>query len=88
MNVYYSGKQSEGAQNMSQTYVSVQPQQNGKVLIEAQNKKEVISVLCKNNHLIIRLMYIQFKLWLWNVRNSFVDTMLMNGNLSRIKQDE
>jgi hypothetical protein len=73
---------------MGQTFVSVQPQPNGKVLIEAQNKKEVISVLCKNDHVIARLMFIQFKLWLWNLRNSVVDAFMMNGNLSRIKQED
>ena len=73
---------------MSQTYVSVQPQPNGNVLIEAQNNKEVISVVCKNDHVIFRLMMIQFKLWLWNLRNSFVDTFMMHGNLSRIKQED
>ena len=73
---------------MSQTYVSVQPQQNGMVLIEAQNNKEVISLVCKNNHIIIRLMNMQFKLWLWNVRNSIIDLFAMPGSVSRIKQEK
>lgn len=73
---------------MSQTYVSVQPLPNGRVLIEAQNKKEMISVNCKNDHLIVRLMYLQFKLWLWNLRNSIVDSFAANVKLSRIKQED
>ncbi len=73
---------------MSQTYVSVQPLPNGKALIEAQNNKEMISVICKNDQVIARLMFIQFKLWLWNLRNSFVDSIIGNGHLSRIKQED
>jgi hypothetical protein len=73
---------------MSQTFVSVQPRPDGKVLIEAQNKKEVISVICNNDHVIMRLMLMQFKLWLWNIRNSVIDAVAPRGSLSRAKEEK
>jgi|GEM_PF-1858571 hypothetical protein len=73
---------------MSQTFVSVQPYKKGLALIEAQNEKEVITIVCKTKYLILRLMIIQFKLWLKAHKNSAADYLFSIDSLNKIKQSD
>lgn len=73
---------------MGQTYVSIKPYQNGKTLIEAQNRKDAVSVVCKTNRVIINLIIIHLKFWMFYIRNTVADSLFMPGNLSKVKQEK
>jgi len=73
---------------MSKTFVSVQPIKNGMILIEAQNNKEVVTLVSRNERVILKLLKIHFKLWMLNMINSFADAFITTDNITRIKQEK